>query len=133
MRGTPATRPAATCISRSTTRGSGRTRGTTCHKKGFRLAGGGSRKRHGRQIQTLDVLAEHAGRAELPDRRLNGGAHGGQPGRRQAVGVALIEARNDLLLQDPIQLDGIGLVLWVLVADGRPPADRPSVAAVEAL
>ena len=56
-----------------------------------------------------------------------------QPARRQPVGVALVVARDDLLLEDPVQVLRVAPVLGGLVGVRLATADRPAVVAVEAL
>ena len=52
---------------------------------------------------------------------------------RQAVRVALVVGRHDLLLEDPVQVLRIAPVLGGLVGVGLAPADRPAVVLLVAL
>ena len=55
-----------------------------------------------------------------------------EPVGRQPIGP-VEEARDDLLLQEPIDLARVGVVLFGVVAIGLTVADRPPVLAAEAL
>ncbi len=85
------------------------------------------------QVQPVHVLGQHPGGAELPQGTLDGRAHHGQPIDRQPIGVASEELRNDLVLQQPVELAGVGSVLGGLVTDRLTAADGPPVLTVEAL
>ena len=78
-----------------------------------RLGRGPGRRRRG-QVHLLDVLVEHPRRREPPERRRHRAPHLVDPGRGQPVRVALVVARDDLLLEEPVQ------VLRRRTSPGRP-------------
>src|SRR5690242_1748490 len=68
--------------------------------RGRSWSGGGGR----RQVHLLDVFVEHPGRRESPDGARDGTAHEVDPGRRAVVAAALVIARDDLLLEQSVQV-----------------------------
>ena len=86
-----------------------------------------------RQVQALGVLVEHPGRREAPDGAGDGVAHELHPPGGEAVPVPLVVGRDQLLLEDPVQVLRVGPVLGALVRVGLPASDGPAVVAHEAL
>ena len=79
----------------------------------------------------LDVVAQHALRAERRAERAQRRAHPLDPALREAVGVALVEERHDLLAQQPLQLGRVARVLGLLVLERpRRSSAQPFVAVV---
>ena len=87
----------------------------------------------GRPVELLDVLLEHAARRELPDRAGHRVAHHLQPALRQALLVALVVHRHDLVLEQSIQVLRVRPVLRAFVRVRLAAADGPAVGAVVAL
>ena len=86
----------------------------------------------GGQVELLDILLEHAPRAEAPGQRLDGALHDLDPRLGHAV-VAGVVGGQQLVLQGLVERDGVGLVLRLLVGIGAALADGPAVLAVVAL
>ena len=87
-----------------------------------------------RQVHLLGVLVEHPGRREPPDRASRSSAHEARSRPRGTpVVVALVVARHDLVLEEPVEVLGVGPVLGALVGVRLAAADRPAVVAGPAL
>ena len=87
-----------------------------------------------RQVHPLDVLVEHPRRREPPERRApsTGASSSTQVAGRPSASP-LVVARHDLLLEDPVEVLGVGPVLGRLVRVRLAAADRPAVVAGPAL
>ena len=85
------------------------------------------------QVHLLDVFVEHPCRREPPDVSSHRAPHQPTQARGKPLGVALVVARHDLLLEDPVQVLRVGPVLGPLVGVRLAAADRPAVVAGPAL
>ena len=74
-----------------------------------------------------DVLVEHPRRREPPDRAGDGVAHELEPAGGRRIRVALVVGRDQLLLEDPVQVLRVGPVLGALVVVRVAAADGPAV------
>src|SRR5688500_16993052 len=86
-----------------------------------------------RQVQLLDVLLEHARGRELPHRGCHRGLHHLEPTRRYAIRVALVIARHDLRLEQPVEVLRVGPILGAFVGRCLARTDGPAIRAVIAL
>ena len=87
----------------------------------------------GWQVEPLGVFAEHPRRRELPQRGRHRAAHDREPVGWDVVRVAGVVARDDLLLEDPVEVLRVGPVLGGFVGVGLATADGPAVVVGEAL
>src|SRR5690606_36019586 len=88
---------------------------------------------HGRRVYPLDVLLHHPACAEHRRDGADGLLDDREPAPREALVVALVERRDDLVLEQVVERLGVGVVDRGLVVRRRVPFDQPAVAAVVAL
>ena len=79
-----------------------------------------------RQVETLGILANHAVGVEGRTDGSHGSFHASDPLVRKPVGVAVVEQRNDLFLQDSVDGPGFDSVLIVEIFVQFASADSPA-------
>ena len=84
-------------------------------------------------VELHGVVLDHAARQHLGAQRLEGVRHHRDPPLRQAVDVAVVELRGDVVLDEVVERGGLDVVATVGVLDAVGGRDGPPVAAVEPL
>src|SRR3974377_2524851 len=84
-------------------------------RSGRAARGAGQVDPGGREVEPLDVLVEHAGRREAPDRARDRVPHQLHIAGGDALIIVLVVRGDQLLLEDPVQVLGIGPVLGSLI------------------
>ena len=94
---------------------------------GLRRSPGAADTGERRAVHLLDVLLDHAARAEAARDRPDPFPHDLQPSLRDVLLITVVERRDDLFLEQSVQCLGIGFISRVRVIAERGSVNQPAV------